>query len=163
MNKTLTKEEYIDLKTETYKLIKSILQLKKENSNISISSLINFIDNMKPSDVESGMIYISTILIPDDYSFSQNVEMNVRTDKLSKLYGNSYPIGVYTSKVMEMKKYELAKLIKDREIDSTLASCSEDVFEKKYLRLWDKASDEEIRDKKTINDFILTYTSKYKK
>ena len=89
--------------------------------------------------------------------------MNVRTDKLSKLYGNSYPIGVYTSKVMEMKKYELAKLIKDREIDSTLASCSEDVFEKKYLRLWDKTSDEEIRDKKAINDFILTYTSKYKK
>ena len=163
MKKTLTKEEYIDLKAETYKLIKSILQLKKENSNISIKSLINFIDNMKPSDVESGMIYISTILIPDDYSFSQNVEMNVRTDKLSKLYGYNYPMGVYTSKVMEMKKYELAKLIKDREIDSTLASCSEDVFEKKYLRLWDKASDEEIRDKKAINDFILTYTSKYKK
>ena len=147
MNKTLTKEEYIDLKAETYKLIKAILQLKKENSNISIKSLIKFIYNMKPSDVESGMIYISTILIPDDYSFSQNVEMNVRTDKLSKLYGNSYPIGVYTSK----------------EIDSTLASCSEDIFEKKYLRLWDKTSDEEIRDKKAINDFILTYTSKYKK
>ncbi len=163
MNKTLTKEEYIDLKAETYKLIKAILQLKKENSNISIKSLINFIDNMKPSDVESGMIYISTILIPDDYSFSQNVEMNVRTDKLSKLYGYNYPIGIYSSKVMEMKKYELAKLIKDREIDSTLASCSEDIFEKKYLRLWDKDSDEEIRDKKAINDFILTYTSKYKK
>ena len=34
MNKTLTKEEYVNLKVETYKLIKSILQLKKENSNI---------------------------------------------------------------------------------------------------------------------------------
>ena len=84
MNKILTKEEYINLKVETYKLIKSILQLKKENPNISINSLINFIDNMKPNDLESGIIYRDTILIPDDYSFSQNVEMNVRTDKLSK-------------------------------------------------------------------------------
>ena len=64
---------------------------------------------------------------------------------------------------IHLRLWKLSKLIKDREIDSTLASCSENIFEKKYLRLWDKASDEEIRDKKAINDFILTYTSKYKK
>ncbi len=109
--KSLEIKKYLEVKNHAYKTIRYLNSIYKYNKPISTKDIFEMLIYTSGYDFNSEefLIYIQTLLIPNDYDFAIYTLNNMKTNQLKQVY--NLPTCVIASKQYEAGLYNLKQLI----------------------------------------------------
>lgn len=103
-------EEYINIKESAYTFAKC---LEKE-------SIIKYIKNMKIDNIEESLIYIYTLLFPNDIEIMDQLATTINPNKISE--NLNIPISIIQAKINEFSTYNIYRILGSNSVLRSLAS-----------------------------------------
>lgn len=110
LRKKMTIEQYASLKENAYCFAKT---LDKEQ-------LINFIENLNISNQEEALIYLSTLMYPNDKEIISEFTQGCNLTKISQKL--NIPETILNIKAQECASYKLNHILKNNKVLNDLAS-----------------------------------------